>query len=191
MDTVNFTRMADGTKKEYAFLEPLYAETRDKVPHLLLELLIRMKGDRLGYKVDRYTHSLQAATRAEHEGADEETIVCALLHDVGDVLVPDNHSEVIAAILRPFVNEQNHWVLKHHGLFQGYYYFHHNGNDRHLRDRFRDHPHYQACVDFCHRWDQESFDPGYNTLPLEHFEPMVRRIMAEPRRDYLKHFSDP
>ncbi len=184
MDTVNFTRMADGTKEEYAFLEPLYAETRDRVPQQLLELLIRMKGDRLGYQVDRYTHSLQAATRAEREGADEETIVCALLHDVGDVLVPDNHSEVIAAILRPFVNEQNHWVLKHHGLFQGYYYFHHNGIDRHLRDRFRDHPHYQACVDFCHRWDQESFDPGYNTLPLEHFKPMVRRIMAEPRGVY-------
>ena len=184
MDTVNFTKMADGTKEEYGFLEPLYAETRDKVPQLLLELLIRMKGDRLGYQVDRYTHSLQAATRAEREGADEETIVCALLHDVGDVLVPDNHSEVIAAILRPFVNEQNHWVLKHHGLFQGYYYFHHTGNDRNLRDRFKDHPHYQACIDFCHRWDQESFDPGYNTLPLEHFEAMVRRIMAEPQGVY-------
>ena len=94
MDTVNFTRMADGTKEEYAFLELLYAKTRDKVPQLLLELLIRMKGDRLGYQVDRYTHSLQAATGAEREGADEETIVCALLHVVGDVLVPDNHSEV-------------------------------------------------------------------------------------------------
>ena len=89
-----------------------------------------MKGDKLGYQVDRYTHSLQSATRAESDGADEETVVCALLHDLGDVIAPDNHSEVIASILRPYISEKNHWVLKHHGLFQGYYYFHHIGVDR-------------------------------------------------------------
>ena len=93
----------------------------------LLELLKSMKGDKLGYQVDRYTHSLQSATRAESDGADEETVVCALLHDLGDVIAPDNHSEVIAAILRPYISEKNQWVLKHHGLFQGYYYFHHIG----------------------------------------------------------------
>ena len=184
MQTVAFSRMADGTAEEYAFLEPLYAATRQLVPDALIGLLKRMQGDTLGYRVDRYTHSLQTATRALRDGADEETVVCALLHDVGDVLAPDNHSAVGAAILRPFIGDRNYWVLQHHGLFQGYYYFHHAGRDRHARERFRAHPHYQACVDFCQRWDQESFDPDYETLPLVTFEPMLRRLLAEPRRPY-------
>lgn len=184
MRTVAFTRMADGTAAEYAFLEPLYAANRNQLPDTLVGLLRRMQGDTLGYRVDRYTHSLQTATRALRDGADEETIVCALLHDVGDLLAPDNHSAVGAAILRPYIGERNHWVLQHHGLFQGYYYFHHTGGDRYARERYREHPHYQACVDFCQRWDQESFDPDYDTLPLAHFEPMLRRVLAEPRRQY-------
>lgn len=184
MKTVAFTRMADGSAEEYAFLAPLYARTRGNVPDALMALLRQMRGDRLGYQVDRYTHSLQTASRAERDGADEETIVCALLHDVGDVVAPDNHSAVAAAILRPFVSERNHWVVQHHGLFQGYYYFHHAGGDRDARRRYRNNPHYQACVDFCHRWDQESFDPAYETLPLEHFEPMLRRVLAKPRQVY-------
>ena len=186
MQTVKFTRMADGTAAEYAFLEPLYTKkTRQRAPAALLELLRQMQGDPLGYRVDRFTHSLQTATRAERDGADEETVVCALLHDVGEMVAPDNHSETAAAILRPFVSERNHWVLKHHGLFQGYYYFHHSGGDRHARDRHRAHPHYQACVDFCQRWDQESFDPNYDTLPLAHFEPMVWRVLAQPKRNQV------
>ena len=184
MKTVGFTRMADGSAEEYAFLAPLYAATRQLVPETLIGLLQRMRGDPLGYRVDRYTHSLQTATRALREGADEETVVCALLHDIGDVLAPDNHSEVGAAILRPYISERNHWVLKHHGLFQGYYYFHHHGGNRHAREQYRDHPHYEACVDFCERWDQESFDPDYETLPIEHFRPMVERVLGEPRRQF-------
>ena len=184
MRQVAFTRMADGTAEEYAFLAPLYANSRQRVPDALLRLLQTLRGDRLGYQVDRYTHSLQTATRAERDGADDETVVCALLHDIGDALAPDNHSAVAAAILRPFVNDRNHWVVRHHGLFQGYYHFHHHGRDRNARDRHRHHPHYRTCVDFCERWDQRSFDPRYDTLPLAHFEPMVRRVFAEPRRQF-------
>ena len=181
METVNFTRMEDGTKEEYAFLEPLYAQCRNAVPDMLLGLLKKMQGDRLGYQIDRYEHSLQAATRAERDGTDEETVACTLLHDIGDVLAPDNHSQVAAAILRPYISERNFWIVKHHGLFQGYYYFHHMNKDRNIRDSFKDHPHYQACVDFCSQWDQYSFDPDYDTLPLEHFEPMVRNVLNKPR----------
>ena len=180
METVSFTKMEDGTKEEYAFLEPLYIQCIDGIPEMLLGLLKRMQGDPLGYQIDRYQHSLQTATRAERDGSDEETIVCALLHDIGDVLSPDNHSQVVAAILQPFISERNYWVLKHHGLFQGYYYFHHINKDRNIREKFKDHQFYQACVDFCFKWDQCSFDPNYDNLPLEHFEPMVRRIMSEP-----------
>ena len=184
MKSVSFTRMADGTAEEYAFLPPLYEKCRNGVSDRLLELLKAMKGDKLGYQVDRYTHSLQSATRAESDGADEETVVCALLHDLGDVIAPDNHSEVIASILRPYISEKNHWVLKHHGLFQGYYYFHHIGGDRNARERYKDHPFYQDCVDFCEKWDQTSFDPDYPTQPLEYFEPMVRKVLRAPKHTW-------
>ena len=182
--SVSFTRMEDGTAEEYAFLTPLYEKCRSGVSDRLLELLKAMKGDNLGYEVDRYTHSLQSATRAESDGADEETVVCALLHDLGDVIAPDNHSEVISSILRPYISEKNHWVLKHHGLFQGYYYFHHIGGDRNARERYKDHPFYQDCVDFCEKWDQTSFDPDYPTLPLESFEPMVRKVLTAPKHTW-------
>ena len=184
MKSVSFTRMADGTAEEYAFLTRLYEKCRNGVSDRLLELLKAMKGDKLGYQVDRYTHSLQSATRAESDGADEETVVCALLHDLGDVIAPDNHSEVIASILRPYISEKNHWVLKHHGLFQGYYYFHHIGGDRNARERYKDHPFYQDCVDFCEKWDQTSFDPDYPNLPLEYFEPMVRKVLTAPKHTW-------
>ena len=184
MESVSFTRMADGTAEEYAFLNTLYEKCRSGVSDRLLELLKAMKGDKLGYQVDRYTHSLQSATRAESDGADEETVVCALLHDLGDVIAPDNHSEVIASILRPYISVKNHWVLKHHGLFQGYYYFHHIGGDSNARQRYKDHPFYQDCVDFCEKWDQTSFDPDYPTLPLEYFEPMVRKVLTAPKHTW-------
>ena len=111
-------------------------------------------------------------------------MVCALLHDLGDVIAPDNHSEVIASILRPYISEKNHWVLKHHGLFQGYYYFHHIGGNRNARERYKDHPFYQDCVDFCEKWDQTSFDPDYPTQPLEYFEPMVRKVLTAPKHTW-------
>ena len=180
METVSFSKMEDGTAEEYAFLETLYTKCSHDLSDRVMGFLKQMQGERLGYQIDRYDHSLQSATRAERDGADEETIVCALLHDIGDVLSPDNHSQVVAAILQPFISERNYWVLKHHGLFQGYYYFHHINKDRNIREKFKDHQFYQACVDFCFKWDQCSFDPNYDNLPLEHFEPMVRRVMSEP-----------
>ncbi|MDP6216268.1 MAG: HD domain-containing protein [SAR324 cluster bacterium] len=180
METVSFSKMEDGTAEEYEFLETLYTKCSHDLPDRVMGFLKQMQGDRLGYQIDRYDHSLQSATRAERDGADEETIVCALLHDIGDVSSPDNHSQVVAAILQPFISERNFWVLKHHGLFQGYYYFHHINKDRNIREKFKDHQFYQACVDFCFKWDQCSFDPNYDNLPLEHFEPMVRRVMSEP-----------
>jgi len=177
METVSFTRMDEGTEAEYALLTRAAKVHRDQtLCDNVLDLLRRMKGPKLGYQIDRYEHSLQTATRAERDGADEETIVCALLHDIGDVVAPDNHSELAAAVLRPYISDKNYWILKHHGVFQGYYYFDKIGLDRDARDRFRDHPFFDECERFCDRWDQTSFDPEYHTLPLEHFEPMVRRL---------------
>ena len=144
----------------------------------VLDQFRALEGSLSGYKVDRLEHSLQSATRAHRDGADEEMVVAALLHDIGDLLSPFNHSEMAAAVLRPYVSEKAYWIVRHHGLFQSYYYAHHSGGDRNARETYRDHPWYQDTVDFCQRWDQCSFDPEYESLPLEFFVPMVRRIFA-------------
>ncbi len=176
--TVSFTSMAAGTREDYELLESLEAQFASSTADRVLEQLLGLAGSLAGYKVDRLEHSLQSATRAYRDGADEEMVVAALLHDIGDLLAPHNHSEMAAAVLRPYVTERTYWVVRQHGLFQSYYYAHHMGGDRNARDRYIDHPWYQDAVDFCHRWDQSSFDPEYGSLPLEFFEPMVRRVFA-------------
>ena len=177
-ETVSFTSMAEGTREDYQLLERLESEFAAGTANRVLEQLRGLSGSLSGYRVDRLEHSLQCATRAHRDGAGEELVVAALLHDIGDLLSPCNHSELAAAVLRPYVSERTYWIVRHHGLFQSYYYAHHTGGDRHARDAYRDHPWYQDAVDFCHRWDQSSFDPDYESLPLEFFEPMVRRIFA-------------
>ncbi len=179
MDSIGFTQMKDGTREEYEFLGGLWqAHIQATLADNVLGLLKAMQGPTLGYKIDRYQHSLQSATRAKADGADEETVVCALLHDIGDSIAPENHSAAAAANLRPYIGEKNHWIIAHHGVFQGYYFFHHTGGDRDARERYRGHPHFEACAAFCERWDQNSFDPDYETAPLSAFEPAVRRLFA-------------
>jgi predicted HD phosphohydrolase len=184
MDVVTFTRMDRGTAEEFRFLDSKLtayaAETRARLPSVMLKFLKEQQGNALGYRIDRYQHSLQTATRALRDGADEETITICLLHDIGDGIGLFNHAEFAAAVLKPFVSERNAWIVKHHGIFQAYYYAHYLGQDRDMRERYRGHPHFQDCVDFCERWDQMSFDPGYDTLPIEAFEPLIHRLFAKP-----------
>jgi predicted HD phosphohydrolase len=185
---VSFRRMEDGTKEDYELLERSEREYARHLPDHVLAALARLDHSLEGYPVSRLGHSLQAATRALRDGADEEMIVAALIHDVGDELAPYNHQEIAAAILRPYVRPEVTWIVQHHALFQNYYYVHHFGGDRNARDRLRDHPWYQACKDFCANWDQNSFDPGYPSEPLSTFEPLVRRIFTRPPHDdrYVK-----
>ena len=131
-----------------------------------------------GYKINRLEHSLQTATRALNDKANDELIVAALLHDIGDELAPMNHSEYAAAILKPYVSEKTHWIVKMHGLFQTYYYAHHLGGDRYKRSKYKDHKYYQATIDFCENYDQGCFDPNYESFDLEYFAPMVKRIFS-------------
>jgi predicted HD phosphohydrolase len=183
-DTVRFTRMDQGTREEYRMLAGKFESCYRALPDNALEALKRLAGDKLGYQVDRLEHSLQTATRAFREGAEEETVVCALLHDIGDLLAPENHGELAAAVLRPYVSEANYWVVQHHPVFQGYYYYHHVGLDRDARERYRGHPHFERCAAFCERWDQLSFDPAYESMPLSAFEPMVRRLFGRKPFQY-------
>ena len=176
--TVSFTSMAAGVQEDYDLLDRLESEFAAGTADRVLEQLRGLSGSLAGYQVDRLEHSLQSATRAYRDGAEEEMVVAALLHDVGDLLAPENHSEMAAAVLRPYVSERTYWIVRHHGLFQSYYFAHFRGGDRNARDRYKDHPWYQDAVDFCHRWDQPSFDPAYESLDLKFFEPMVQRVFA-------------
>lgn len=180
-ETVSFTRMEDGTREDYALLAVHEESAIGDLPERLMKAMEQLDGSLEGYRVSRLEHSLQSATRAYRAGEDEEMVVAALLHDIGDLLSPASHSEMSAAVLRPYVSERVHWIIKHHGLFQSYYYAHHYDKDRHARDHFRDHPWYQDCVDFCQNYDQNCFDPEYPSLPLEFFRPMVERVMSKPR----------
>ncbi len=175
---VDFTAMEDGTRDEYLLLEEYEKAFMAATPDRLLAQLDLLKDSIDGYRVSRYEHSLQSATRAYRDGAEEEMIVAALFHDIGDIVSPSNHSEVAAAILKPYVSERVTWIVKMHGLFQMYYYGHHFGQDRNARDRHKTHPWYADCVHFCQAYDQASFDPDYDTLPIAFFEPMVRRVFA-------------
>jgi predicted HD phosphohydrolase len=179
--TVGFTSMAEGTKEDYELLERLEQPYLDALPDRLLAALVALEDSFSGYQVSRYEHSLQSATRAHRDGRDEEYVVAALLHDIGDELAPYTHGEMTAAVMRPYVRPEVVWVVQHHGLFQSYYYAHHTGGDRNARDRYRDHEWFDACAEFCERYDQNCFDPAYESLPLDFFEPMVRRVFAEPR----------
>jgi hypothetical protein len=111
----------------------------------------------------------------------QEYIVAALLHDIGDELAPITHGEFMGAVLRPYCRPEIVWIVKHHGVFQSYYYAHHSGGDRNARDRFKDSPWFDACAEFCAKYDQNCFDPNFESLPAEFFMPMVRRVFAEPR----------
>ena len=182
MSKVQFTEMKHGSKEDYELLSKFEKEFAEKLPDRILEALRNLGDSMDGYQVSRLEHSLQSATRAERDGADEEMIVATLLHDIGDSLAPFNHSQLVASVLRPYVSEKVYWIMLHHGLFQEYYYAHHVGRDRNARDQFKDHQYYQDAVNFCENWDQKSFDPEYDSFPLEHFEPMVRNLFSrEPK----------
>lgn len=185
MKHATFTRFDNSRAEDWLVIDAHFQTYQNGVAERVLSHLLHLRGDRHGYPVDRYTHSLQTATRALRADADEETVVCALLHDIGDDLAPANHAEIAAAILEPYIDPLNAWMIRHHELFQGYHYRHFYGLDPQARERYRDHPGYARTVRFCDDWDQRSFDPQYDTLPLEHFRPMVERLFARQPLDAM------
>jgi len=182
----NFTRMQDSTREDWQLIGGEFMQFASGLPERVIKHLQILEGDYGGFPIDRYTHSLQTATRALRDGRDEEYVVCALLHDIGDTLGAFNHPDIAAAILKPFVAEENHWMVQNHGIFQGHYFFHHIGLDRNLRDNFKNHPNYERTAEFCELYDNPAFDPKAETLPIAEFEPMLRRVMAQPRQSIYK-----
>lgn len=185
-DTAKFTAMADGTLEDWKIIGRHAGAFQRGLADRVLTHLKLLDGDFGGYPVDRLEHSVQTATRAHRAGMDEEYVVCALLHDIGDTLGSANHADIGAAILKPYVSEQNHWMLENHGIFQGYYFFDYLGLDKNMRDQYRGHPNFEYTAQFCHLYDQSAFDPNYDTMPLDAFEPMVQRVFSQVKRSIYR-----
>ena len=181
METVGFTRMADGTAEDYELLARLEEEYTRLLPDRLLAAVRALESSFAGYQVSRYEHSLQSATRALRDGRSDEYVVAALLHDIGDELAPHTHGQMVGAILRPFIEPRICWIVEHHGVFQQYFYGRQTGEDPDARERYRGHEWFDDCAEFCELYDQNCFDPGYDSLPLDEFEPLVRSVFSEPR----------
>ncbi|MFG0723363.1 HD domain-containing protein [Pseudomonas sp. GLN_6] len=181
-----FKRMDQSTQEDWALIGEEFKDFSKGLVDRVIAHLRLLEGDYGGFPIDRFSHCLQTATLAYRDGRDEEYVVCALLHDIGDTLGSFNHPEVAAAILKPFVSAENHWMIENHGVFQGHNFFHFIGMDRDMRDMFRDHPQYERTREFVDLYDNPAFDPDGEILPLEFFEPMLRNVFAKPKNSFYQ-----
>lgn len=185
-----FNRMEESTKEDWSVIVPEAMKMARSLPDRVMTHLQLLDGDYGGFPIDRYSHSLQTATLALKDGRDEEYVVCALLHDIGDTLGSFNHPDIAAAILKPFVSEANHWMVQNHGIFQGYNFFHHIGLNRDMRDMFNGHAYYDRTHEFIELYDNPAFDRKGEIFPISTFEPMLRRLMAMPKTSVYKAVND-
>lgn len=186
MKTAAFTSLDQSTRDDWLNIAGQFMHFAEGLPGRIAAHLALLKGEFGGFPVDRYTHSLQTGTRALRDGRDDEYVACALLHDIGDTLGTFNHPDIAAAMLQPFISDENLWMVKHHGIFQGHYFFHHLGMDRDMRDQLRGHPCYDRTAEFCELYDNPAFDGAYDTLPIVEFMPILQRVFASPRRSLYK-----
>lgn len=184
--TAAFHTMTEGTQEDWDIIMTHMKPFAQNGGARVLDHLRLLEGDCGGFAVDRLTHCLQTATRAYRDGKPEDYVVMALLHDIGDTLGAYNHADIAAAILRPFVSEELHWIVEHHAIFQGNNFFHFIGLDPDMRDQYAASPYFEATVEFIEKYDCPAFDPDYDTLPLEFFEPMIMRLFERPRASIYK-----
>lgn len=178
-----FTQMKDGSPREWNMVHTnAIVHAGGHVDRVVAHLQQLTEGGTGGFAIDRLAHSLQTATRAHRDGRDAEYVVCALLHDIGDTLGCLNHPDIAAAILKPYVSDQNLWMVQQHGIFQGYYFFEHFGLDRDMRERFREHPWFDYTAEFCELYDQCAFDPKYDNMQLSDFRPMLDEVFGQVKR---------
>lgn len=175
-----FKQMKDATPEDWEIIREYDKLLDDGLAERVLDHLRLLQSIPNGHPISQYEHSLQTATRAFRDGRDEDYVVCALLHDIGDILSPHDHARLASAMLKPFVSEALCWMVEKHPIFQSYHYYETLGLDPNGRDAFRGHPCFDLTAEFCELYDQCSFDPAYDNLPLEFFAPMVQRIMKKP-----------
>lgn len=181
-----FTKMQESTQEDWQLIGAEFMQFTKGLPARIIKHLQLLDGDYGGFPIDRYAHSLQTATRALRDGRDDEYVCCALLHDIGDTLGSFNHPDIAAAILKPFVSADNLWMVQNHGIFQGYYFFHHIGMDQNMREQFRDHPCFERTAEFCELYDSPAFDKHAETFPIVEFEPMLERLFSQPKNTIYK-----
>lgn len=170
-----FTRMDESTAEQWAVIGREVADDSTRAAHRALDMLSDCDELVMGFAVDQLTHCLQTATLAERAGADEEVVFASLFHDVGKLVNPLDHPSVAAAMVKPYVRDDVYRMVLHHQDFQGRHYYAHFGGDPNAREQYRGEPWFDLAAQFADEWDQVAFDPDYDTLPLEHFEPLVLR----------------
>lgn len=186
-----FREMTASTKEDWETIMQQQKKFFAGLPDRILDHMKLLGEDFGGFPVDRLQHCLQTADLAAEDGRDEEYVVAALIHDIGDTLGSVNHADVSAAILQPFVSEETHWMVKHHAIFQGYNFFHYLGLDRNMKAKFGGTPHYDQTEEFVFKYDNVAFDHERPKLSLDPFEPMLRRVFAKPKHSiYMRDQSD-
>lgn len=170
--------MDASTREQWGEIAARTLGAQPRVARRLLDMVRGLSEITDGFSIDQMRHALQTATRAERDGADEQVVVAALLHDVGKLISVPNHPRIAAEILRPYVRDEVYAMVAHHQDFQGRYYYEHPGLDPDLRRHHEGQPWYGLAERFADEWDQRAFDPDYPAEPLEHFEPMVERVFA-------------
>jgi len=178
---MTFTRMDESTAEEWAVIGAETAKNQGRVADRILDLLCSLAEITDGFATDQLTHCLQTATRAERAGADDEVVVASLCHDIGKAISVPNHPRIAAEILKPYVRPEVYKMILVHQDFQGKHYYAHFNKDPDAREQYRGQPWFALAEQFADAWDQTAFDPDYDTLPLEHFEPLVRQVFAAAR----------
>jgi predicted HD phosphohydrolase len=175
--------MSEFSAEYMTYVESHLDEDLTHVADRILALLRSMESLTQGFAIDQLQHCLQTPTPAERGGADLDMIVASLCHDIGKTISNANHPAIAAEMIRPWVSPEAYWVVKVHQDFQGLHYYARMGLDPMMRRKHEGHPAYDLAAKFADDWDQTAFDPSYDTLPLEHFEPMVREVFGRrPRR---------
>lgn len=185
-ERAKFNNIIEADKSDFEIISSHFKDFKKDHVKRVIDHLLLLKNDHGGFPVDRLTHCLQTATLAYNDGRDAEYVICALLHDIGDTLACYNHADMAAILLEPFISEKNYWMLKHHGIFQGYYFFHHIGLDRYQCEKFKHHPYYEYTKEFCSKYDSPAFDKNMPTLPLEFFIPMLKDFFSQPKKSLYK-----
>jgi predicted HD phosphohydrolase len=181
MTITTFTRMDESTAEQWAVIGHETMAAQPQVAEHVLTLLDRLGDMTLGFAVDQRTHCLQTATLAERAGADDEMVVAALCHDLGKYVSVANHPAIAAEMLKPFVRDDVYHAIRVHQDFQGKHYYQHFGGNPDAREKYAGEPWFELAARFADEWDQKAFDPDYDTLPMEHFEPKVRAIFGNPK----------
>ena len=181
MAATTFTRMDESTAEEWMVIGAEHVKDQPRTAETVLTMLRSLEDITVGFATDQLVHSLKTATRAERAGADDEIVVAALCHDIGKAVSVPNHPAIAAAILRPYVRSEVYEMIRTHQDFQGRHYYQHMGKDPDAREQYRGNEWYDLAERFADEWDQTSFDPEYDTLPLDHFEDRVRNVFSSPK----------